>query len=82
VTDRRCEANSDINSIHFFNLPSPDTKFLLMDTIIGMDHGVGDYAIYIWDEKTKKLVGIARQVQQIWMIRNEEDEKEGIEAKL
>jgi hypothetical protein len=53
-----------------------------MDTIIGMDHGVGDYAIYIWDEKTKKLVGIARQVQQIWMIRNEEDEKEGIEAKL
>lgn len=62
--------------------PSPDTKYLLMDTVIGLSEGTGDYAIYMWDEKTRKLIGIARQVQQIWAIRNEDDIKEGIQVKL
>ena len=66
----------------FSSAPSPDTRYFLMDTIIGMAEGTGDYAIYMWDEKTGKLIGIARQVQQIWAIRNEEDVKEGVMAKL
>ncbi|KAI9006307.1 thioesterase-like superfamily-domain-containing protein [Hyaloraphidium curvatum] len=70
-------------SVHFFRPPPPDSRFFLMDTEIGVQQGVGDYEIQMFSADSKRdLIGIARQVQVVWAVRNEEDEKEGFFPKL
>lgn len=69
-------------AIHFMRPPTPGTKFFLMDTVVAMYNGVGDYEIQMYDPQTKELIGLARQVQHIWAIRNDDDVKDGIEVKL
>ncbi|KAI9006754.1 thioesterase-like superfamily-domain-containing protein [Hyaloraphidium curvatum] len=57
-------------TLHFFHVPSPGCKLFVSDMDTAITQGVGDYALHMWDSNTGKLVAVARQVQQMWAVRN------------